>query len=201
MGLGLRSLVLCSLTQMAEEVHGFVEFIDEAEEARTGIFQTLVQNDHPSLFYGVTEDLIISNGVLYGPACLCNSNEWVNGIYNPVVIQFVNFHRNGRESRWSLQQSWGVERFVEFGGTAHEMKIHSQYHHVELATVEGEDPFHDDDDVDYTMATPGYSRSMVSENTAVSFPRRITFEALNEMHQIGIDYDHLQEIMVAYDAW
>ena len=35
MGLGLRSLVLCSLTQMAEEIHGFVEFIDEAEEART----------------------------------------------------------------------------------------------------------------------------------------------------------------------
>ena len=169
MGLGLRSLVLCSLTQMAEEIRGFVEFIDEAEEARTGLFQTLVQNDHPSLFWGANEDLLISNGVLYGPACLCNSNEWINGVYNPIVIQFVNFHRNGRECRWSLQQYWGVERFVEFGGTANEMEIHSQYHHIELATVvEVEDPFHDD--VDYMMATPEYSWSTVSENTAVSFP-------------------------------
>ena len=35
------------------------------------------------------------------------------------------------------------------------MEIHSQYHHVGLSVVEGEDPFNDD--VDYTMATPGYS--------------------------------------------
>ena len=73
MGSGLRSLVLCSLTQMAEEVHGFVEFIDEAEEARTGIFQTLVQNDHPSLFWGANENLLISNGFLYGPACFATA--------------------------------------------------------------------------------------------------------------------------------
>ena len=72
-GSGLRSLVLCSLTQMAEEVHGFVEFIDEAEEARTGIFQTLVQNDHPSLFSGANENLLISNGFLYGPACFATA--------------------------------------------------------------------------------------------------------------------------------
>ena len=49
------------------------------------------------------------------------------------------------------------------------MRSQYQYHHVELATVvEVEDPFHDD--VDYTMATPEYSWSTVSENTAVSFP-------------------------------
>ena len=60
------------------EIHGFLDYIFEEEEARTHIFETLIQEDHPSLFWGVLEGNVIGNAVLIGPLSLCNSNEYVN---------------------------------------------------------------------------------------------------------------------------
>ena len=58
--------------------------------------------------------------------------------YNPIVIQFVNFHVNGRESRWCLTYDWGTEGSIDYGGTVDEMEIRSDYHQVDFTAVEGE---------------------------------------------------------------
>ena len=88
MGLGLRSLVNTSFLNMSSEIHGFLDFISEAEEEQTQVFASLTIQYHPSLYWGVTEENgIQNNAILFGPLSLCNSNEWVvGGNLNPQVI-------------------------------------------------------------------------------------------------------------------
>ena len=96
MGLGLRSKIHSSLAAMACKVHGFLEFISEEEEAKTGVFCVLTESKHSSLFWGSNADLLLQNAILYGPLLsLCNSNEFTRDIRNPHKIQFFNFHYNG----------------------------------------------------------------------------------------------------------
>ena len=198
MGLGLRSLLAISFADMALEVHGFVEFISDEEEARTNIFHSLITEDHPSLFWSATDDALISSGILFGPLSLCNSNEFVDGILNPYIIQFVNYLNNGREYRWCLKYDWGIQRIIEYEGTVDEMEIQFPYHLVDFVPVQGEDPFHID--VDYSMATPGFSWDMVSEYTADSFPYRVMMDAPNPVYRQNFEDDVGVEIMVAYDV-
>ena len=48
MGLGLRSLVSTSLTNMSSEIPVFLDFISEEEEVRTNVFRVLTEEKHPS---------------------------------------------------------------------------------------------------------------------------------------------------------
>lgn len=66
MGLGLRSLLRISFTDMSREIAGFLDFLSE-EEALTHVFHMLIAVDHNSLFFCLTEDLLPRNTVLYGP--------------------------------------------------------------------------------------------------------------------------------------
>ena len=77
MGLGLRSKINSTLSAMACEVHGFLEYITEEEEAKTGVFRVLTEGKYPSLFWGSNADLLLKNAILYGPLSLCNSNEFI----------------------------------------------------------------------------------------------------------------------------
>ena len=87
MGLGLRSLVNTSLMTMSSEVHGFLDYISEAEEEETKVFHLLASSNHPSLFWGHTEQNGDQNAILFGPLSLCNSNQWIGG---------GNLNRQGR---------------------------------------------------------------------------------------------------------
>jgi hypothetical protein len=110
MGLGLRSLVNTSLMTMSSEVHGFLDYISEAEEEETKVLHLLASSNHPSLYWGHTEQNGDQNAILFGPLSLCNSNQWIGGNHNRQIIQFVNFHSNGLEAHWRLA-------LVEFVGT------------------------------------------------------------------------------------
>ena len=180
MGLGLRARVWTSLRYLAPEISGFLDYISEEEEDHQQLFTSLKLVGHPSLFYGIVEDLVPRNAVLYGPMAICNSNERVNGIYNRIVVQFENFHPNGRECRWRLSYSWGNDRRIENRGNADEMEIKTNYYLVELNAVEGEDLFHDE--VDYSRAQP---RFLFSENSAVSFPHRVIMGTQNQLYEPG----------------
>ena len=139
---------------------------------------------YPVNNYGINEDLVLRNAVLYGPLSLCNSNERVNGMLNSIVVQFENFHSNGRECRWCLTYYWGNHRSIENRGTADEMEILTNYYRVELNAVEGEDLFHDE--VDYTRTQQ--PRFLESANSAVSFPHRVIMGAQNPLYEDGIEY-------------
>ena len=69
---------------------------------------------------------------------------------------------------------------------------------MDFVPVQGEDPFHID--VDYSMATPGFSWDMVSEYTADSFPYRVMMDAPNPVYRQNFEDDVGVEIMVAYDV-
>ena len=188
MGLGLRSLVDTTFLNMASEVHGFLDFITDAEEAQTLVFHQLALANHPSLYWGLTEEHGIQNAILFGPLSLCNSNEWIGGNLNPQIIQFVNFHPNGIESHWRLTYSWGIERALDFVGTDDQMEIQFPYHCVDFQPVDVEDPiFHED--VDYTHAEPKYVWEILSTNTAVSFPHRVFFSAMRQVDEENIVYN------------
>jgi hypothetical protein len=44
---------------MAPEISGFLDYISEEEEEHEQLFTSLKVAEHPSLFYGINEDLVL----------------------------------------------------------------------------------------------------------------------------------------------